>query len=473
MSRPSSYHAAPPHGVDDDFTLPLFQQPASSSLAYQPHPFQAPPLNPAAPPPRSPARTSALPPPPTGHAQQTPQRHSVHSHLTPTRAPGSPYSPQAYTSTSASNTANGSATSSQRQSMHFPAYTSGGYSGEQASAGGAAAAAGGASGGTLGSLARSASLSTARRKDPFSYPSDDVESGMAGGDMSGPGYSASSGTQLRPGGGGGAASQMPMPYLNTNLRSDNDVVMSPPSSSGNNASRYSHSQHSSMPPPPIPRLQAATSPTLTSQQPSNPYVPRDGPPSDSWLHYRRSSARQSHSPQSGSVSPALVASPHSPSMMQETSSPHLLTPQGTLSNLPSSPRTGSGPRDNSHGFYHPPPTTHRSHSQSFVMGSHSNTPSSGRYADPHQSRSNSRDGPTSRQGLRPVRDWNDLKPRLNSHQPGRRADPDVPGAYLSVSCGAAPVPCFPAHSQATQVSHGCASPDLLAVQPCFQIRELG
>lgn len=316
--------------------------------------------------------------------------------------------------------------------MHFPAYGSG-YDQAPIGGGGGGGGAGGAGGGALGSLARSASLSTARRKDPFSYPSDDVESGMAGGgDLSGPPYGrgASSGApqpNMRPSGGG--ASQMPMPYINTSLRnSDNDIVMSPPGSSGNNSARYSHSQHASMPPPPIPRLQAATSPSASQQQPSNPYVPRDGPASDTWLHYRRSSARQSHSPQSGSVSPALVASPHSPpSMMQDTSSPHLLTPQGNLSNLPSSPRTGS--RD----LHHPPPATYRSHSQSFIMPSHSTTPSGGgRYSD-NQSRSNSRDGPSSRQGFRPVRDFNDLKPHLNTHTQGRRADPDVPGAFLSVS----------------------------------------
>ncbi|BEI94681.1 uncharacterized protein CcaverHIS019_0702620 [Cutaneotrichosporon cavernicola] len=427
MSRPSSYHSAPTQAANDDFALPLYQQPTQSTLAYQSPQYQGPPLNPNVPPPRSP-RTTALPPPPlsSGHSLQanTPQRHSVHTtHLTPSRPSGSPYSAaQPYTPTPA--TTNGSATSSQRQSMHFPAYgTSYGASDHPPTAGGAGGA---GSGGTLGSLARSASLSTARRKDPFSYPSDDVESGMAGGDIgSGPAYVASAGAaQIRPGGApAGAANQMPMPYINTNLRNDTDVVMSPPGSSGGNAVRYG-----SMPPPPV-RLQSGSASSSSTQPPSNPYVPREGPPSDTWLHYRRSSARQSSSPQSGSVSPALVASPHSPSMqslslsMQDTaSSPHLLTPQGTMSSPPS-----SGTRDG--GFYHPP--NQRSHSQSFIM------PTGPQYEAP---RSSSREAP-SRQGLRPVRGWDDLKPRVNAHPQGRRADPDVPGGYLSpLKCLTAALP---------------------------------
>lgn len=215
-----------------------------------------------------------------------------------------------------------------------------------------------------------------------------------------------------------------------------------------------------MPPPPLPPLRtaqlsnqhqqfvasaASVTPSTMQQQPSaggNPYLPRgtaDGgagagvsgpgsvaPPSDAWLSYRRNSAA------SDSVSP-LGASPHSPGLMAYDPSPHLLTPQGTSNNLTSSPRqpyppAGSPSRPSSQYV-----SGHRS--QSFAA-SQPVTPS-GRY-EPMPSSSRGRDvsgsslSSSSRHGFRPVRDWSDLKPAGNSHAQGRRADPDVPGGFMSV-----------------------------------------
>ena len=44
-----------------------------------------------------------------------------------------------------------------------------------------------------------------------------------------------------------------------------------------------------------------------------------------------------------------------------------------------------------------------------------------------------RGGSPSRQGLRTVKDAGDLKPVVNAHSNGRRADPLKSGKYLSVS----------------------------------------
>jgi hypothetical protein len=391
MSRPSSFHGAH-RDVSDDFSLPLFAPPQQQQQAYAPPPPQqhiqqqyAPP----AAPPRSPLRQ---PPPPSSNRAST--------HLTP----------------SATGYSNGSALpklntrqslqSLQRQSMHFPtSYAQQGQGqGQQVAAPSAYAA----EESTLGSLARSASLGTARRKDPFSYPSDDIESGMAGD------WSGSSGAGAAAGASGYGGRGMPQPYVSTHRTGPE---------------RYS--THN-MPPPPVPALRgpSGTSPTpahaqpsqannahALPAQPSNPYLPgRDG---DAWNSYRRNSHQ---SPQSGSVSP-LGASPHSPAPPGPYDpSPHLLTPQGSTTPLPisypSSPQQGQ-----QHGYA----STHRAHSHSFT--SQPATPAT--HYNPQVPRPQLSRSP--RQGLRAVRDWHDLKPKVSNHPQGRRADTQVPGKYMSVS----------------------------------------
>lgn len=445
MSRPSSYHGANNRDDDDGFTLPLFQHSTQHSFGNPPPPPPQQQHHNNLAPPRSPG---ALPPPPPTQRQslhvstQLPQPQQQ-NHL------GSPYTVASYSASSPSAATNGILPppqgQAQRQTMHFPSYSPSGFPDDHRNQGPGSGS--GAASGTLGSLARSASLSTARRKDPFRYPSDDVESGMATGDWGGAGGASSYGGGYAPAHQVRATQQMPQPYINTNLR-DRDVLMSP----GKGRSSYHPSQQQgSMGPPPVPnnannRLQASGAGGGDLAQPGNPYVPRlsDGtvPPTDSWLSYRRSSAHQSsHSPQSGSVSP-LAASPLSPSLPHHGDpSPHLLTPQGTHGNLPPSPRqmpsasgfSSSESQPHKRDYYMPPPpAAHRSLSQSYAT-SQPVTPS-GRYDSNNQTRSGSRDGPSSsRQGFRPVRDWTDLRPHVNPHPAGRRADPEIPGAYLSVS----------------------------------------
>lgn len=430
MSRPSSFHGANHRDSDDDFSLPLFTTSQAQAYAPPPQLIQAQPAPPPAPPPRSPLRA----------AQQLQQPGlSPATHLTPTLpTQASPYAPPTLTFPSANvqnhQNATGTATgqpgphsahpssSPQRQSMNFPSYGASAYQDDMNPQGSSA----------LGSLARSASLGTARRKDPFSYPSDDVESGMA----------AEWGAGAPPY--GHPTQQMPQPYVNTN-RSTSDVMPSP------NQARYSQqlpSLSNSMPPPALPinrgpalmtnvmggssvASPAGTTPsqassTLSVSNPSNPYVPRAGEGADPWNSYRRNSSHQS--PPSGSVSP-LGASPHSPAVGGYDRSPHLLTPQGSNSNLPTSPNIGfpaSPQQHQSHRGYQ----SNRSHSQSFTV-SQPVTPS-GRY-EPAGSFNRHRTTSTSpRQGLRPVREWSDLKPKVNAHPQGRRADTTIPGRYMSV-----------------------------------------
>lgn len=439
MSRPSSsYHAPPQRDPEDDFSLPLF---ASQQLPSQPQlPTVLHPRLPAAVaaavaappppgPPRSPQRAAQLPPT-TGQYPQ--QSYSSSSTLTPTSA--------SYLAAAASNGAPPAV--AQRQTMHFPAYgaaATSSYPDEIMTSPPMPSSASGA----LGSLARSASLGTARRKDPFSYPSGDVESGM-GGDWSG-GYPAGPITHLRP------TQQMPQARVNNQPVDRNaDVPMSPGSGS---RSYGGHQSSQSMPPPPLPSLgralPSASSPGAISQQlpsqppsqpPSNPYVPRgvEGgpPPSDSWLGYRRASSH----PSPDSVSP-LGASPHSPALPVSYGdpSPHLLTPQGTTNNLPGSPRQPymSSPARETASPHRSAPSAFPSHvhrSQSFAA-SQPVTPS-GRY-DPSVPPPHSSSGgqSPSSQGFRPVHSWSDLRPIVNAHPQGRRADPNSSGAYLSVSRG--------------------------------------
>lgn len=417
MSRPSSFHGATHRDSNDDFSLPLFAPSQPITYAPQQHiqqqPSQPPPPPPAAPP-RSPAR-------------QNQQQQAKSGHLAPSSASYAPPPSGSFTHSHTSSS-NGSAAASsllpgQRQTMHFPTYAPSAYPDE--AAGGSA----------LGSLARSASLGTGRRKDPFSYPSDDVESGMAGDNW------GSNAPYGRP------TQQMPQPYVNTN-RSGSESMSSP--------MRYSQQlPSSSMGPPPMPNMRgppistnilssgatvaspAMSTPShnsaLSPNAPSNPYVPRaaeGGGAGDTWRSYRRNSH---HSPQSGSVSP-LRASPHSPSIGgQYDPSPHLLTPQGSSSNLPSSPHLPylpSSPQQQHHQQLHSGyQPTQRSHSSSFTV-SQPVTPS-GRYEHPSNRPPQSVSPP--RQGFRPVRDWSDLKPRVNSHPQGRRADTQLPGKYMSVS----------------------------------------
>lgn len=53
------------------------------------------------------------------------------------------------------------------------------------------------------------------------------------------------------------------------------------------------------------------------------------------------------------------------------------------------------------------------------------------------SRDRSRTG-TSRQGFGEVKAWKDLVPVVTNESNGRRADPDLPGKYLSVSISLSP-----------------------------------
>lgn len=421
MSRPSSLHH---RDTDDDFSLPLFQSHPPPTLAYHPPAPSSshPPLSPHLPPPTTQhshhhhhhhGPPQARPPPQQQQQQQQTHRAhraslSVHTQ-NPQQSPGG-YSPSSYAGNGQAN--------NNRQTMHFPASFASPYDEmpQQHPHGSSA----------LGSLARSASLGTARRKDPFKYAADDVESGMAGDTWgSGSGY------------GQGDSSLAPS-YRDT------DVVMSPgrPGYTG---------PSSNMPPPPVPMPQArvnVSSPSKPppshsqSQQasaPSNPYVPRE---SDTWKSYRRNSHHSSSDGLSLSTSP-MPNSPATASAQQQSSqsgsnpydpSPSgsdnaFLTPHGSHKALPpGSPRQGNAQSSSSqsHGY-----RSNSAHRQSFAA-SQPVTPSDRYHPTFGGYGSSSRPPSSSRQGFRTVRNADDLKPKVSAHPQGRRADPNVPGAYLSV-----------------------------------------
>lgn len=300
---------------------------------------------------------------------------------------------------------------------------------------------------SFGSLARSASLG-ARRKDPYAYSSDDVESGLGQMDMQGD----SGGGGWSGFGGGRPSGYVPLPATR-------DVTMSP--SVGRTYST------GGMNPPPVPPYALSRPPTgprvdSSSSSPSrsvhmvqaasSPYVARQADASPSmnaqpqWNDYRRPAASQRmpssssyHSPNSDQLSPfvnppQLAPSPHSPgpSGNSNDTSPTINLPQP---NLPPSPLNTSMSRwETSHYApgSSPPHSAHQLYPASQPV-----TPANKGYdmAPPRNmpSRGSASRGTSSKQGLRVVHNLSNLKPRVNAMPSGRRADPSIPGKYLSVS----------------------------------------
>lgn len=321
----------------------------------------------------------------------------------------------------------------------------------------------------LGSLARSASLG-ARKKDPYAYASDDVESGLGNMDMAdshgsgsgwGGGYNGNGGNS---GGVGGGMYASPM----------RDVSMSstgPPPSA--------RSVQSSMNPPPIPshlsrppQSQARTdslSPSKSSPvnfggtTMPNPYVPRVSDPGPSagsstqWADYRPPTQRLAsgssmRSPLSDATSPySLDISPNSPMMNPyDNASPVIGGYDTTLlrshgSQMPTSPLQPPNQWGPSYGTpsspHRAPPNVRSQSQQLYASGMPTSAPNLLQQQDTTMrggsSRGSSMRG-TSRQeyrgeGFRDVENGGDLKPVVNTHSNGRRADPRKPGSYLGVS----------------------------------------
>lgn len=183
----------------------------------------------------------------------------------------------------------------------------------------------------------------------------------------------------------------------------------------------------------------------------NPYVPRGLDPDASdtasqsqWAEYRHpqiggraaSNGMYDSSPIE-QVSPymkpdTLGASPSSPLSNPYDLSPDIAPPQPVSPNPPLQSRWSTSQIPMS------PPRGHRSHSShQLYPASQPVTPATKNYdmdpprgLMPPQQRSR---GGLSRQGLREVKAWKDLSPVVNGEPNGRRADPDLPGKYLSVS----------------------------------------
>jgi len=467
MSRPSSYH---PSQYNEDpfdangFALPLFNAPQPPSIPQittdlaTNSPYDTP-------------SSARFPPPSAGSSQQ--HRHSVSHALA---SPFSASSPQSAGPPPANR--------HHRQGSMSSAlpYTSS-HSGQgvpypqSARMDGAMMMppqAGGVS--SLGSLARSASLG--RKKDPYSYSSDDVESGLGSMDMGGgptwPGYGARA-TQHQP--------PPPMP------QTSRDVIMSPNRPSSNNP----------MNPPPVPSHvlsrppqqrynsggsspSAQHSSQAQRESISNPYVPRgvETSPSDSnngqWTDYRR--------PPSNRMPSASSYSAHSPaSDQQQMSSPYLrpdmigtspnspmpnpyeLSPNASTSHLPSSPMQGSQwpTLDTSMPVS---PAFSRSMSNQTYPASQPTTPAKGYESGGYRPNSQNREersaaGPSA--GFRDVRDRKDLKPNTRGLNQGRRADPNAPGKYLSV-CHARLLTSMSVLMIATEMPYDGSPRNVLAVQ---------
>ena len=295
---------------------------------------------------------------------------------------------------------------------------------------------------SFGSLARSASLG-ARKKDPYSYSSDDVESGLGSMDVRG---ESSSGW---PGYGGArpvAQTYAPPPQLR-------DVTMSP---SKPDAGSY-------MNPPPVPAYALTRPPPVRNDSsrssPSrpmyangqggsllNPYLPREPDPGLSltvndgqWADYRR--------PQIGlrvatSVSNSDQLSPFSrPETMGNSPQSPLLSPYElppSAPSQPSSPNLAAQPRWVPENMSISPPRGYRSQSSNQIYpASQPVTPATKGYdvGPPRVTmpgRESSGRG-VSKQGFREVNAWKDLVAVVNNEPNGRRADPNLPGKYLSVS----------------------------------------
>jgi hypothetical protein len=291
---------------------------------------------------------------------------------------------------------------------------------------------------SFGSLARSASLGT-RKKDPYAYPSDDVERGLGSMDM---------GAEPTSGGwegyAGSSARGAPSQYY------DRDVAMSSP----NRGYPTSASSTSSMPPPPIPShtlassnasRESGTSPsrsyshTQASNSMSNPYIPRNPetgnvsaqqPQRADYRTQRMTSSSSYHSHSSeNQLSPYLpTRSPLSPLHNPYDSSPTL---------PPTQPLT---PSQSAGGMHWGPPASPQramSYQHQLYPASQPVTPATKNYdMGPPKglpTRDRSRAENSTKAGFREVRDVKDLKPVVNSHPNGRRADPTVAGKYLSVS----------------------------------------
>lgn len=320
----------------------------------------------------------------------------------------------------------------------------------------------------LGSLARSASLG-ARKKDPYAYASDDVESGLgnmemadshAGGAGWGGGYN---GSGAAGGGGAGNGGMYASPMR--------DVSMSaaPPQSA--------RSLQSNMNPPPIPSHLSrppqseirtdSISPSKSSPVNygssimPNPYVPRtseSGPSASSstqWADYRPPNTQRlgsggsMRSPLTEPMSPYShpEISPNSPMMNPyEGASPVMGGPgydtnlhRSHGSQMPTSPLQPPNQWGSSYGppSPHRPPSNARSHSQQqlYSAGLPTSAPNllqQDTNMRGGSSRGNSMRG-TPRQGFRDVQNASDLKPIVNTRSNGRRADPRMPGKYLGVS----------------------------------------
>ncbi|WWD19562.1 hypothetical protein CI109_104023 [Kwoniella shandongensis] len=319
-----------------------------------------------------------------------------------------------------------------------------------------------------GYLGRSASLG-ARKKDPFAYRSDDVESGFGNMDVSDGHFSGGSAIAAWPGFGGQKSGH-------TDQR---DVAMSPTKS-------YSNNNPTSMNPPPVPAhalnrtpahsdMVPSTSSTAVSgyQLPnnvSNPYIPRGSDPGPStndhslsnnqWTDYRRPSINQRMSSTgsyqsrgSDQLSPyakptTLGESPNSPLLNPYEISPNMpapsIPPPQSIPTMSTSPRNGphwstsstSRPQASPVGGRPPPSTGRSTTSNQLYPASQPVTPAAKSYdmgpprGLPSREGNRSRGAP-SRQGFREINGWNDLRPVVNAQPTGRRADPVAPGKYLS------------------------------------------
>lgn len=454
MSRPASYHD--PHNLNspsssNDLALPLFNNhqtfavPNITTNLFDDH-------NPS--PSSSPALAHFPLPSTTGAAHQS--RHSIaHHHISASPHSVGPYDPPRghrkqgsmssalpYTSQHAHHQSQQQYSRGRDQDMMLPpsiAATS-----------------------SLGNLARSASLG--RRKDPYSYSSDDVESGLGsmdmGSDPTWPGYGGRT-IQQQP------HHHPPPPPIAAAAHSPRDVVMSPARTNPHNTA---------MNPPPIPSHALARPPvgrfdsggSSPSRQSysghtqrdsfSNPYIPRGSDPGPSvpsqsgqggqWTDYRR--------PQSGRMPSAGSYSAHSPVSEHQLSSPYLRPDM--VGSSPHSPMPNPYESSSNHTAMNLPPSPRgwpsldtamplspdfppRTMSQQGYPASQPATPARGYDAPPPRFPSSSAyDSNTSRttqssasKGFRKVRDKSDLRPVTTGTGFGRRADPDAPGRFLSVS----------------------------------------
>ncbi|KAK4687922.1 dual specificity protein kinase YAK1, partial [Tremellales sp. Uapishka_1] len=394
MSRPGSYHD---HyvNIQDDFedSLPLFN-----------------PQHPSLPPIQT--SISSLPPPSSSASHQA--RHSIH------HPPYPPQLQQSHTMTSAIPYSSHPYPQQHHQAELLPPPT--------AST-------------SLGALARSASLGAVRRKDPFAFPSDDVESGMSAMDGGWGGYGRAP-----------AHLQQQQQYQPHPPPQSRDIVMSP-----GVPRPYSNHQ---MQPPPVPAhalarpdnlyRQSSDSPR-SSQAATNPYIPRGSdrsPSSESqsqghWMEYRPTQNPGSssyHSPGSEQLSPYVKPSnaiPGSPSGLNYDLSP-IPAPQVPNLTMPTSPQT----HFTDHQLHSPgPPKNARSHSShQLYPASQPVTPASRTY-DSGPPRTGMPVKAKVEKGFREVRDWNDLRPVVNNNPNGRRADPNHAGKYLSpLKCLTATLP---------------------------------